>query len=289
MSSAAPRIEQRRRVANILGLAVFALLALLAVAPLAHVVYTVVVNGVKVISKVGLPDFLISPPQPQNPNNPGGIGPVLLGSAMLIALASAIGVSLALFAGVFVAEFRRAGISRLVLVLSLLLVEFPTILVGLYIYAIVVQPMGTYSMLAGALALSLVMMPYVAVQVSEAFRGVPHDLREAAFSLGVSRLKAVYRVILGVARRGIIVGVLIGIAKVAGETAPLLFTIGGAFNRPPTGLTEPGGAIPLLIYEYIQQPGPGYHELAWGASLVLLAIVFTIMVVARLLVKGVRL
>ncbi|WP_219336907.1 phosphate ABC transporter permease PstA [Pyrodictium delaneyi] len=289
MSSDTQSIESRRRLANILGLAILALLALLAVAPLAHIIYTVIVNGANVIAKVGLFDFLTSPPRPQNPQNPGGIGPVLLGSAMLIALASAIGVSLALVAGVFVAEFRRAGISRLVLILSLLLVEFPTILVGLYIYATIVQPMGTYSMLAGALALSLVMMPYVAVQVSEALRGVPQDLREAAFSLGISRLKAVYRIILGIARRGILVGILIGVAKVAGETAPLLFTIGGAFNKPPTSLTEPGGAVPLLIYEFIQQPGPGYHELAWGASLILLTIVFSIMVIARLLVKGVRL
>ncbi|KSW12410.1 hypothetical protein CF15_06695 [Pyrodictium occultum] len=289
MSREAPRIDAWRRAKNVLGLALIAALAAAAVAPLLHIVYTVAVNGYKAIARSGLWEFLTAPPRPQNPENPGGIGPVLLGSLVLVALSSLMGVAMALPAGVLVAEFRRAGISRLVLVLGLLLVEFPTILMGLYIYATLVEPLGTYSVLAGALALALVMMPYVIVHVSEALRGVPHELREAAFSLGLPRLKTVYRVILGIARRGILVGILVGLAKVAGETAPLLFTLGGTYGEPPSGLLKPGGAVPLLIYEFIQQPGDGYHELAWGASLVLLVIIFAIMIAARMLVKEVEL
>ncbi|NOZ88376.1 MAG: phosphate ABC transporter permease PstA [Crenarchaeota archaeon] len=288
---------RRRRLLDRLGLAVLAGLAGAALLPLLHILYTVAVNGAAAIARSGLVEFLTAPPRPLDPENPGGIGPALLGSLWLIALSAAIGVPLAVFAGVFIAEFRRAGLSRLVLLLSLLLVEFPTILVGLYVYTVYVLPRQRatggvgegYSLLAGALALALVMMPYVAVQVSEALRGVPRELREAAFSLGASRLKTVYRVLLGVARRGILVGVLIGLAKAAGETAPLLFTIGGGFEAYPRSPLQHGGAVPLLIYEYIQQAQPGYHQLAWGASLVLLALVSGIMLASRLLVRRVRL
>ena len=287
----------RRRLVNRLGLGLIALLSLAALLPLFHILYTVTVNGLDAIRRSGLVEFLTAPPRPYDAEHPGGIGPALAGSLILIALSTLIGVPLAVVTGVFISEFRRSGLSRLVLVLALLLVEFPTILVGLYIYTVYVLPSqrasgeaGTgYSLMAGALALALVMMPYVAVQASEALRGVPRELREAAFSLGASRLKTVYRVILGIARRGILVGVLIGIAKAAGETAPLLFTIGGGFEAYPHSPFEPGGAVPLLIYEYIQQALPGYHILAWGASLVLLAIVFTIMLASRLLVRRVRL
>ncbi len=283
------RTEASRRIANTLGVALILSLAALALLPLLHIVATVTVNGAKAIAKSGLVEFLTSPPRPFNPEDPGGIGPALLGSLRLILYSLLIGVPLAVFTGVFIAEFRKAGISRLLLILSLLLVEFPTILVGLYIYAIVVKPAGSYSLAAGALALSIVMMPYVAVQVSEALRGVPWDLREAALAVAGSRLRAVYNILLGVARRGVLVGVLIGIAKAAGETAPLLFTAGGVYNSYDPCPLHPGGAVPLLIYEYIQQPGPGYRELAWGASLILLAIVSLIMIASRLAVREVRL
>ena len=284
-----PSVDPWRRLKDRLGRALVAVLALAALAPLFHIAFTVAVNGAEAIARSGLLEFLTAPPRPTDPRHPGGIGPALLGSLLLIAVSAGIGVPLALFTGVFVSEFRRSGLARLVLLLALLLVEFPTILVGLYIYSIVVKPMHTYSVLAGALALAIVMMPYVAVQVSEALRGVPRDLREAAFSLGVSRAKAVYRILIGVARRGILVGALIGLAKAAGETAPLLFTLGSAFEAPPRGLLSPGGAVPLLIYLYIQQPGEGYRLLAWGASLVLMIIVSAIMASSRLLVRRVRL
>ena len=175
------------------------------------------------------------------------------------------------------------------MMLTLILVEFPTVLVGLTIYATEVKWVGHYNMLAGALALAIVVLPYMAVHVSEALRGIPRDLREAAFSVAASRMKAVYRILVGVARRGILVGVLMGLAKAAGETAPLLFTIGGYFQVPPQGLTGPGGAVSLLIYSYAQQALPGYRLLAWGAALVLMAIVFAVMIAARLLVREVRL
>jgi len=277
-----------RQLKNFTGLAAITLLSILAILPLFHIIGTVAINGLKAITRSGL-DFLTKPPNPLNPSQPGGIAPVLKDSLLLVILSSIIGIPLALLTGVFISEFRSATISRLVFTLSLLLVEFPTILVGLYVYSVIVKPMGHYSLLAGAISLSLVMMPYVAVQVSEALRNTPRDVREAAFSLGVSRTRVVYNILLGAARKSIIVGVLIGVAKIAGETAPLLFTAGGSFTSQTTCALKPGGAIPLMIYEYIQQPGEGYRILAWGASLILLLVVFTIMIIAKILVKEVKL
>lgn len=283
------RIEASRRLANYLGLAAVAAFAALALAPLFHIVGVVALNGLEAVKRSGL-SLLTAPPNPTDPAHPGGIGPALAGTAMLVAVAMLFSVLLAIPAGVFIAEFRRAGVSRLTMLLALILVEFPTVLVGLTVYAVEVERMvGRYNMLAGSLALAIVVLPYMAVQVSEALRHVPKELREAAFSLGVSRLTAVYRILVGVARRGILVGILIGMAKAAGETAPLLFTIGGYFETAPRSLLDPGGAVSLLIYEYAQQPQPGYHVLAWGAALVLLLIVFAIMIVARFFVREVRL
>jgi phosphate transport system permease protein len=285
----APRLPASRKAKNLLGMGLLAALAAAALLPLLHIVAVVALNGYQAIARSGLVGFLTEPPNPLDPQHPGGIGPALAGTALLVALSTAMAVALAIPAGVFIAEFRRAGISRLTLMLALILVEFPTVLVGLYIYATEVRYVGRYNMLAGALALAIVILPYMAVQVSEALRHVPQELREAAFSLGSSRLKTVYRVLLSIARRGVLVGVLIGMAKAAGETAPLLFTIGGFFETPPHGLLDRGGAVSLLIYDYAQQSLPGYHLLAWGAALVLLVIVSAIMVAARLLVKEVRL
>ena len=283
------RIEASRRLKNLAGMALLAALAAAALLPLFHIVAVVAANGLAALQRSGLVGFLTQPPNPLDPEHPGGIGPALAGTAMLVALATLFATLLALPTGVFIAEFRRAGISKLTLMLALILVEFPTVLVGLVIYATEVMWVGHYNMLAGALALAIVILPYMAVQVSEALRHVPNDLREAAFSLGASRLKTVYRVLLSVARRGVLVGVLIGMAKAAGETAPLLFTIGGFFEAFPRGVLDKGGAVSLLIYEYAQQSLPGYHVLAWGAALVLLLIVFAVMALARLLVREVRL
>jgi len=289
-----PRVEARRRLVDVAGRALIVALAVAALAPLFHLAATVTVNGVEAIARSGA-GFFTEPPNPTDPAHPGGIGPALWGTAMLVALSTLFAVALAIPAGVFIAEFRRAGISRATLLLTLMLMEFPTVLVGLTVYATVVRAFRSlgvnqygYSMLAGAAALALVVLPYMAVQAGEALRHVPRELREAAYSLGASRLKTVYRVVLGIARRGIVVGVLIGVAKAAGETAPLLFTVGGFFNTYP-GLLDPGGSVSLLIYEYAWQAQEGYHVLAWGAALVLLALVTAVMLAARLLVREVRL
>jgi phosphate transport system permease protein len=278
-----------RRLTNIAGVSLLVLGAILAVAPLLHIVAVIAVKGARAIWSIGLGTFLTETPHPFSPGSPGGIGPALLGTVELATLTAALTTLLGLPTAVLVSEFRGSMLSRATTLLALTLVEFPTILVGLTVYAVMVDHLvGRYNMLAGALALSLVILPYVVVQSSEALRQVPRSVREAAYSLGAPRTTTVYSLIAPVARRGILVGLLVGLARAAGETAPLLFTIGGAYGGYHACLLEEGGAVPLLIYQFIQMPYTAAHELAWGASLILLVIVVAIMLVARILVREVK-
>jgi len=284
-----PRSLRARKLENAVGLAVIVALAIASVLPLIHILYMVIVRGVEAIARIGLYRFLTEPPHPFDPQNPGGIGPALVGSLELSGLAIAVATLIALPASVLIAEFRGSRISRGTLLLALTLVEFPTILVGLTVYAVLVDHVvGGYNMLAGAVALTLVILPYMAVQASEALRGVPEGVREAAYSLGATRLKTVYALIAPAARRGILVGILIGLARAAGETAPLLFTVGGAYEGYHLCLYKVGGAVPLMIYQFIQMPYKPAQDLAWGAALVLMTIIVGVMLLARLLVKEVK-
>jgi len=278
-----------RRTLSALGISLLILGAILAVAPLLHAIAVVTVKGARAIWSIGLKTFLTETPHPFSPESPGGVGPALLGTLELVAITAALTTLLGLPAAVLISEFRGSILSRATTLLALTLVEFPTILVGLTVYAVMVDHLvGHYNMLAGALALSLIILPYVTVQSSEALRQVPRSVREAAYSLGAPRATTVYSLIAPVARRGILVGILVGLARAVGETAPLLFTIGGAYGGYHACLLQEGGAVPLLIYQFIQMPYEAAHELAWGAGFILLIIVIAIMLVARILVREVR-
>ena len=257
-------------------------LTLVAVLPLLHIIYTVVVMGLPPILDAG-PVFLTGT------LSEGGIGPAIMGTFILTFLASLIGLPVAFLAGVYAYEYPESRIGKLTHILLQIMLEFPTILVGVFVMEIMAIPMGSYSALAGAFALSIIMMPYVAVYTKEAMRQIPFTYREAAFGLGVSRFKALFRILVPVSKRGILTGVLIGMAKVAGETAPLLFTAGGLYETYPQTLDKPVGAIPLLIYTLIQSPSQSAHAMAWGAALVLLLIFLAVFIPIRMSLKEVKL
>ena len=257
-------------------------LTLVAVLPLLHIIYTVVVMGLPPILDAG-PVFLTGT------LSEGGIGPAIMGTFILTFLASLIGLPVAFLAGVYAYEYPESRIGKLTHILLQIMLEFPTILVGVFVMEIMAIPMGSYSALAGAFALSIIMMPYVAVYTKEAMRQIPFTYREAAFGLGVSRFKALFRILVPVSKRGILTGVLIGMAKVAGETAPLLFTAGGLYETYPQALDKPVGAIPLLIYTLIQSPSQSAHAMAWGAALVLLLIFLAVFIPIRMSLKEVKL
>ncbi len=267
----------------LLGITIATVLTIL---PLFHIILSVILNGLPVLLERGFA-FLTDTVAPPG-DGLGGIGPAIVGTFVLTFLASLMGLPIAILTGIFSAEYPNSLIGKATKTLLMIMMEFPTILVGLFVMDIMVIPMGRYSAVAGALALAIVMMPYVAVYTEQALREIPRIYREGAFALGLSRAIVVFRILMGMARKGILTGVLIGIAKVAGETAPLLFTAGGSYRVYFAGLDRPIGAIPLLIYDLVQQPYENYHQIAWGASLVLMLIFLAIFLPIRLSIKEVK-
>lgn len=265
-----------------LFLALISSLTFLTVLPLLHIIFTVFEKGFQTLSKGGM-NFLLGT------LSEGGIGPAIVGTFFLTFLATLLGVPIAFFVGLYAYEFPNSTLGRWVKVLLQIMLEFPTILVGVFVMQVLVVPMGTYSAFAGALALAIILMPYVAIYTHEAMREIPFTYREAAYSLGLTRFKVLIRVLGPMAKRGILTGVLLGVAKVAGETAPLLFTVGGRYESYSISLTKPAGAIPLLIYQLVQSPSKADHEMAWGASLVLMLIFLAMFIPLRLSLKEVKL
>ncbi|MBW9220200.1 phosphate ABC transporter permease PstA [Methanothermococcus sp. SCGC AD-155-N22] len=253
-------------------------LTLLAILPLFHIIISIFLKGAPVIAERGL-SFIT-----ETFSN-GGIGPAIVGTLILTFTATIVGVPLAFLAGTYVYEFPESLVGRATKVLLQIMLEFPTILVGTFIAGVVVFPMGTYSALAGALALAIILMPYVAIYTEEAMSEIPKIYKEGGYALGCTRAQVIFKIITKMAKKGILTGILIGMAKVAGETAPLLYTAGGLYESYPTSLFEPIGALPLLIYNLVQSPSPEDHKMAWGAALVMLIIFLGIFIPIRYSLK----
>lgn len=265
----------------ILYLCTFAFFALI---PLVHIVFSVFANGIPVILRGGTEFLTKSLPPPGK--DLGGIFPAIYGTFLLIFLSSLIGIPIAIFSGVFIAEYPNSAFSRALKSLLLIMLEFPTILVGLFVMAIVVIPMGSFSAIAASLALAIVMLPYVAVYTEQALQNVPQHYKDGAYALGLKRARVVFSVTMKIAKKGVVTGLLIGVAKISGETAPLIFTAGNAWRS--VGVFEPVGAIPLWIYYLVQQPYENYHEIAWGSAAILLIVFLSIFLPLRLLLREVR-
>lgn len=264
-----------------------AILGAAALAPLFHIVYTVTVNGVPAVLEAGV-SFFTEPPAPPGSQRLGGIAPALVGSAWLAVLSTAAGIPIAFLVGLFLYEFRESRLARIVRVFAMSLLEIPTILVGMLVYTVIVVPLGGFSVVAGAVALAIVMLPYVATYVERALDSVPATYREAALGIGLSRARTA-ALLAGIARRGILAGFLIGFAKAIGETAPLLFTVGSARNSVNLSPLEPGDAVPLLVFQFIATPYENWVRLAWGAAFVLTLLVLVVFLALRAVVREVRL
>ncbi len=267
-----------RTVKEKLFLATIFTLAVIGVAPVLHVIGTVVVKGVEAYATYG--SKLLEPP--------ATVLPGLVGSALLSVSATLLGVPLAIGAAFFVTEFPDTIVSRVVRVVSKSLLEVPTVLLGMLVYVVMVVPFKGFSLLAGSVALALVMLPYVMVHVEHALEAVPQVYREAGLSLGMTRGQVLLGVVAGIARRGIASGILMGFARAMGETAPLLFTIGASRSTLPCSLLDPGDAVPLAIFHYAQMPQPIYHAAAWFGALILVSSFLAVFAAVRIAVKEVR-
>jgi phosphate transport system permease protein len=210
----------------------------------------------------------------------GGFANAILGSAKLLLLASLIGVPIGFLAGVYLAEFAGAEQAFIIRYTADLLNGVPSIVMGIFAYALIVLPMQHFSALAGGAALGIIMIPIAVRSTEEFLRAVPNNLREAALALGATKWRAVVTVVIPAAMRGIITGIMLGVARVAGETAPLLFTaFSNRFWSP--GWNQPTASLPVMIYTYAISPYEDWHQQAWAGGLVLLALVLVTNVAAR--------
>jgi len=252
----------------------------LALLPLASVLYYVFSRGV---SGLDLAFFTELPKPVGEPG--GGMAPAILGTLKLVGLSCLFAIPPGVLAGVYLSEFGETAFGRVARFAADVLSGVPSITVGLFVYAVVVTTMKHFSAFAGGVALAVLMLPTIARSTEELLRLVPDALREAALGLGVPHWRATLRVILRTAAPGIAVGVMLAVARAAGETAPLLFT---AFNNRfrSESLAEPTASLPVTIYTYAVSPYEDWHRQAWAAALVLLVVVLLLNVSARLLVQN---
>jgi phosphate transport system permease protein len=217
----------------------------------------------------------------------GGMANAIVGSGKILLLATLIGVPIGFLGGVYLAEYDSRGFAFVVRYTTDLLNGVPSIVIGIFAYTLIVLPMKHFSALAGGVALGVMMIPIAVRSTEEFLRAVPDGLREGALALGTPKWRVLATVIIPAARDGIITGVMLNLARVAGETAPLLFTSVG--NRYwSQGINQPTAALPEMIYKYATTASDDYHRQAWAAGFVLLMLVLTINVVARLFVSRSR-
>jgi phosphate transport system permease protein len=210
----------------------------------------------------------------------GGMRNEILGTLILVALGSLFALPIGLLAGIFLAEFASPRMAASVRFAADILAGVPSIVVGVFAYAIVVRPMLSYSAFAAGVALAIIMIPIVARTAEESLRLVPNSMREAALALGITRWRAVLSVIVPGALTGIMTGIMLAIARIAGETAPLLFTALGSFWGFQ-GLFRPIGALPLQIYNYALSPYQDWQQQAWAGAFLLILLVLGISVLVR--------
>ncbi|HEY8205758.1 MAG TPA: phosphate ABC transporter permease PstA [Pyrinomonadaceae bacterium] len=222
--------------------------------------------------------FLIETPKPVGEG--GGIGNAIVGSAVLLALACAAGIPLGIATGVYLSEVGRGWFASVVRFLVDTLTGIPSIVTGVFVYAVVVLRMKHFSAYAGGIALALIMIPIVARTTEEMIRLVPHSLREGALALGAPQWRVILGVVIPAAASGIATGAMLAIARVSGETAPLLFTAFGS-RFFPRGLEEPIASLTVQIYYYALSPYDEWHAQAWAATLVLMTLILGINVTVR--------
>jgi len=214
----------------------------------------------------------------------GGMANAIVGSAKLLLLASLLGVPIGFFGGIYLAEFSNSSIAFVVRYAADLLNGVPSIVIGIFAYALVVLPFKHFSTLAGAFALGVMMIPITLRSTEEFLHAVPRALREGSMALGASKWRTIMSVVVPAAYRGIMTAILLALARVAGETAPLLFTAFGNRYWSP-GVSQPTASLPVMIFTYAISPYDDWHRQAWAAGLVLLALILIVNIFARAIVS----
>ena len=270
----------KRRWMNVIMLGLCMTAAFLAIGVLALILGYVLFNGISYINF----DFFTQLPRPAGESG-GGVSNAIVGSLLTVGIAAAMGIPLGIGAGVFVAEMAGPRLAGIIRFTADVLTGVPSIVVGIVVYSWVVLRMGHFSALAAGIALAIIMLPIMARSSEEMLKLVPQSQREAALALGVTRWRTILSIVIPAARRGLITGGLLAVARAAGETAPLLFTALGNQFWSLSIAGKPIDALPLRIYQYGTGPYNQQHQQAWAAAFVLVTVVFCISLVSRLLLS----
>jgi phosphate transport system permease protein len=271
-------ISKSRRITNAAMLSLTGICTVLVIGVLFFILGYLLWHGGKSVNL----NFFTKLPKPSGETN-GGMANAVVGSAKVLTVAMSIGVPLGFLAGVYLAEYSGASFAFLLRYTVDLLNGVPSIVIGIVGYALVVRPMKHFSALAGGVALGIMMIP-IAVRTTEEFlRSVPNSLREGAMALGATKAKTIFTVIVPAAISGLISGMMLNLARVAGETAPLLFTaLGNMFWSH--GWLQPIATLPVMIYNYAIAPEEDLHQQAWAAGFVLLVLILLVNVTARMII-----
>ncbi len=264
-----------RKLRSSLFVAFCALSVLLALVPLALVLFFVAVQGVRALDV----DFFRHVPAPVGEPG-GGMANAIVGTLILVGLAAGLAIPVGVVSGIYTAEYAGSRLAAAVRFAADALGGVPSIVVGVFVYGVAVRPFRQFSALAGGAALGVMMIPLIARTTEELLLLVPGTMREAALALGATRARAVFTVVVPAAFPGIVTGVVLALARIAGETAPLLFT---AFNNRffSTSLGQPIASLTVQVYTYAISPYPDWHRQAWAGALVLVGIVLACSLAAR--------
>jgi phosphate transport system permease protein len=275
-------ISPQRTISNTLMLGLCLVALAIAVSILALVLGYVVAQGATSLNFA----FLTETPKPVGEVG-GGMANAIVGTLLLVVVALVIGLPLGVGAGIYLGEYGRGWLPQVVRFVADVLTGIPSITIGLFAYVLIVVPFKSFSVIAGGFALGVIMLPIVTRTTEEMVRLVPTTLREAAVALGIPRWRVILSVVLPASLSGILTGVLLAVARVTGETAPLLFTaFGNQFWN--WSLSQPIAALPLQIFAYAISPYDDWHRQAWAGSLVLVTLVLVLSVGARLLVRRLK-
>lgn len=269
----------RRRATNLVAMGLMIAMALLVIAPLVAILTYLVYRGVGSLSW----SFLTHLPEPPGEKG-GGIANAIVGSGMILLVASAIGIPLGIGSGIYLSEYGRNRYGNVVRFSADVLNGVPSIVIGMTVYGLVVLTQKHFSLLAGGIALGIMMVPTITRSTEEMLLMVPQPIREAAWGLGVPPWRTTVSVVLRSATSGIITGIMLAFARVAGETAPLLFTaFGNQFwsFRPD----QPTGALPLQIFNYAISPFDDWHRQAWAGALVLIVLIVGTVALVRIVAR----
>jgi len=270
---------KNRKIKNNIFKIIVIVFAMASVVPLLIILFYIAQKGISSLNF----DFLFHLPKPVGEPG-GGIANAIVGTLILIAIAAVISVPAGIAIGIYLNEFKKKKLSYFARLCANILQGTPSIVIGMIAYLWIVKQTGSFSALSGGIALAIMMLPVIITSTEETLKLLPHSLKESAFALGIPYYSTVLRVVLPAGINGILTGIMLSVARVAGETAPLLFT---AFGSPFMNLDimEPVSSMPQMIFIYATSPYNEFHSLAWGASFVLISFVLLMNITAKLISK----